>query len=558
MGPRAYRRSSYVVAAPGQPRFATSERPALALRVLCELTRRWIDASDRFVTDWKGRGAIGGDRSRASRSGQERAGQMRSTWSSLSDAIARRVAFGVALCGLAAAPRARARRRSPTAPAVRAGAATSMPPPTPPSTRCRRRCWATARIAATPRSARAAPASTASAAPARAPTSVIRARSRAARASARSPTSAPIRATIVPTTASPPAGATASATAPARCRHYPLGALCQPQSCNGSTRTNAFRCSDGACSPTSGQPCDPYQCSPAGDDCLIVCETNADCIGGSFCDNGSCGRKPLGASCTVNDDCNSLICAQGVCCSSDCKGTCESCALPGAAGTCTAVPAGDDPLDQCADGGRTGCGTDGTCDGKRACRLYVSGTVCQDPTCSARRPVRRRDAATAWAPARSGPPVTCDDLHVVRRDDGGRGVHAGRRRHASRGRQPVRQSGRRQLRHRRDLQRRGRVPGLSQRDRVRGGQLPDRRGAHVTAHVQRRDLRSNDHRCLPWRLPVRRAPTTCARQLARSRPRPPTARRPTSAPAPSADRSGCSTKRASPPRPPIARTRRSS
>ncbi len=190
------------------------------------------------------------------------------------------------------------------------------------------------------------------------------------------------------------------------CRHYPLGAVCQQQSCGGSTRTNAFRCADGSCQPTSGQPCDPYQCNPTGDDCLTTCQTNADCVGGSFCDNGSCGRKPLGAACTVGDDCNSSICAQGICCSSDCKGTCESCALPGAAGTCTPVPAGDDPLDQCADSGRVSCGTDGTCDGRRACRLYGSGSVCQDPTCS---------GATGTAQGRCdgagsclvGPPVVC-------------------------------------------------------------------------------------------------------------------------------------------------------
>ncbi len=190
------------------------------------------------------------------------------------------------------------------------------------------------------------------------------------------------------------------------CRHYPIGAVCQQQSCSGSTRTNAFRCSDGTCSPTSGQPCDPYQCNPGGNDCLITCQTNDDCIAGSFCNNGSCGRKPLGAACTTGDDCNSLICAQGVCCNNDCKGTCESCALTGAAGTCTPVPAGEDPLEQCDDAGRTTCGTDGTCDGKRACRLYLSGTVCQDPTCAGTTGTAqgRCDGAGSCAVA---PPVTC-------------------------------------------------------------------------------------------------------------------------------------------------------
>ena len=46
-----------------------------------------------------------------------------------------------------------------------------------------------------------------------------------------------------------------------------------------------------------------------------------------------------------------------------CTGTCRSCALPGSAGACTAVPNGQDPLGQCADALGATCGTDGFCDG---------------------------------------------------------------------------------------------------------------------------------------------------------------------------------------------------
>ncbi len=147
------------------------------------------------------------------------------------------------------------------------------------------------------------------------PTSVIRARSKAAWASARSPTSAPIRATIAPTTASPAAGATASATARA-----PAAIIRSARSASSRAAparrapTRLAAPATASAGPTSGQPCDPYQCNPSGDDCLTICTTNDDCIAGSFCNNGSCGRKPLGATCTVGDECNSLICAQGVCC----------------------------------------------------------------------------------------------------------------------------------------------------------------------------------------------------------------------------------------------------
>ena len=168
------------------------------------------------------------------------------------------------------------------------------------------------------------------------------------------------------------------------CRHYPTGTICRQPTCSGSTLTLASRCQAGICQPTSGLPCDPYVCdSNAGNACLRTCTSNADCGGGNVCDDkGSCGKRPVGGSCTTNDDCNSNICQQGFCCQTACAGTCMSCGVPGSAGVCTAVPAGTDPLDQCADSGRTTCGADGLCDGKGGCETYSKATVCQDPTCA--------------------------------------------------------------------------------------------------------------------------------------------------------------------------------
>ena len=75
-------------------------------------------------------------------------------------------------------------------------------------------------------------------------------------------------------------------------------------------------------------------------------------------------------------DCAHNFCAQGVCCATACTGTCASCALAGTMGTCTSVPAGQDPLNQCTDQGVATCGTDGSCNGSGACRKYASGTTC--------------------------------------------------------------------------------------------------------------------------------------------------------------------------------------
>ena len=56
--------------------------------------------------------------------------------------------------------------------------------------------------------------------------------------------------------------------------------------------------------------------------------------------------------------------------------------VAGTLGTCTNVPSGQDPLNQCTDAGAASCGTDGTCNGGGACRLYAAGTTCVAATCT--------------------------------------------------------------------------------------------------------------------------------------------------------------------------------
>src|SRR6185295_20126111 len=101
-----------------------------------------------------------------------------------------------------------------------------------------------------------------------------------------------------------------------------------------------------------------------------------------MCVNGSCGKKPVGVACATGADCDSAVCAQGICCASDCGSTCKSCALLGSAGSCVNVPAGQDPLKQCDDVGAPTCGSDGTCDGQGSCRLYPAGTSCAPMMCN--------------------------------------------------------------------------------------------------------------------------------------------------------------------------------
>ena len=193
------------------------------------------------------------------------------------------------------------------------------------------------------------------------------------------------------------------------CRRYPTGVTCRQPTCSGATLTLASRCEAGACKPISGLPCDPYVCDAhATNACLRTCASNADCGAGNVCNNGSCGKKPLGATCSAADDCNSNICQQGICCRETCTGTCMSCAVPQSEGACTAVPAGVDPLGQCADSGRAACGTDGLCDGKGGCEIYSKATVCKDPTC----PVGGSTGTAPWhcdgvGACVTGGPVSC-------------------------------------------------------------------------------------------------------------------------------------------------------
>src|SRR5262249_36619342 len=88
------------------------------------------------------------------------------------------------------------------------------------------------------------------------------------------------------------------------------------------------------------------------------------------------------ASCGAGSECASTFCQQGVCCQTACTGTCRSCNVPGSAGTCSAIPAGQPALTgQCTAAATSTCGADGTRDGAGGCHLYAGGTVCVGPSC---------------------------------------------------------------------------------------------------------------------------------------------------------------------------------
>ena len=165
------------------------------------------------------------------------------------------------------------------------------------------------------------------------------------------------------------------------CRVYGAGTTCVAAACTGSTFTPARTCDGtGTCLTVTSSSCAPYLCGTGM--CRASCTADGDCLSPNICSGGVCTKRPNGATCTADSDCANNVCAQGVCCATTCNTTCKSCALAGTLGTCTNVPNGMDPLNQCTPADVLTCGADGMCNGAGACRLYVSGTQCVVSACS--------------------------------------------------------------------------------------------------------------------------------------------------------------------------------
>lgn len=78
-------------------------------------------------------------------------------------------------------------------------------------------------------------------------------------------------------------------------------------------------------------------------------------------------KLEIGQSCSVNSNCKSKFCIDGVCCESSCEGACRACSVDAgssANGVCKNVPQGQDPARE--------CGALGTCSGQGTCRSICS------------------------------------------------------------------------------------------------------------------------------------------------------------------------------------------
>jgi hypothetical protein len=159
------------------------------------------------------------------------------------------------------------------------------------------------------------------------------------------------------------------------------GSVCGDKAQCGSGNCVDGVCCDSACTDTC------YACGLPGN--LGTCRgvtpgaTDATCAAPNYCTTAhtcTMGKKPNGSVCTLENECGSNFCVDGVCCESACGGLCRSCA--NATGTCQLAPDGMDPRKDCGkatDAASLVC--NGVCNGVGACRYPPSGTMCSPAGC---------------------------------------------------------------------------------------------------------------------------------------------------------------------------------
>ncbi len=191
------------------------------------------------------------------------------------------------------------------------------------------------------------------------------------------------------------------------CRLHPLGTVCRPSTCASGMFTPNSTCDgNGLCRNLPSIVCDPFTCKDASV-CRDTCANSGECKPPNTCSiNNSCGTKPDGSSCSDGSQCTSTFCADGVCCNNACTGACKTCSLV-TPGTCSNVPAGQDPDVDCPAGaGSNAVCSPGACNGAGACNQAVAGTACAAACVSGAPSNTVCDAAGACATTVTG--TTCN------------------------------------------------------------------------------------------------------------------------------------------------------
>lgn len=149
------------------------------------------------------------------------------------------------------------------------------------------------------------------------------------------------------------------------------------QGCGAAAECVSNFCIDGVCCAgactTACRTCNamgsPGICTP-----LTMGEDNVPanaCNGTKGCDASGACKNDNGVACATGSDCVSGQCFDGVCCNVACSGTCKSCNIMGAVGTCSNLAAGQDD----ANGVPACTGANQSCDGMGTCKKE-NGQTC--------------------------------------------------------------------------------------------------------------------------------------------------------------------------------------
>jgi len=190
------------------------------------------------------------------------------------------------------------------------------------------------------------------------------------------------------------------------CQLYPVGTECGAAGCAQGAYTATPTCNQaGQCVAPPSRTCSPYACN--GPACFSSCTRDTDCVTGTFCVAGSCGKKVSGADCSAAGECQSGFCAQGVCCNSVCTDACKACNLAATIGLCTSVSDGSpDPQGQCKATAQSGCGTSGTCSGG-SCAYVAKGLPCKAAACASTSSVTPVSTCDGRGACTGSPDLSC-------------------------------------------------------------------------------------------------------------------------------------------------------
>jgi hypothetical protein len=145
------------------------------------------------------------------------------------------------------------------------------------------------------------------------------------------------------------------------------------QTCGANGDCTSGNCVDGVCCNNAcSTACKACNIAGSVGTCTNIASGGTDsspvCGGNNSCDGNGVCKKINGQTCSVNGDCTSGFCADGVCCNSSCGGTCQACNIAGSVGTCTNIASGGTDTNPV-------CSGNNSCDGNGVCKKN-NGQAC--------------------------------------------------------------------------------------------------------------------------------------------------------------------------------------